>query len=109
AGASIVNDISALRVAPEIAALCAERGAGLILMHMQGTPRTMQDAPHYDDVVAEVKQFLAERVEVAVAAGVPRERIWIDPGIGFGKTVEHNLALLAHLDEIAALGPPVLA
>lgn len=109
AGAGIVNDISALRQSPEIAALCAERDAGLILMHMQGTPRTMQQDPRYEDVVSEVKRFLAERVEAAVAAGVAESRIWIDPGIGFGKTVEHNLILLARLGEIAELGPPVLA
>lgn len=108
AGAEIINDISALRMAPDIADLCAERGAGLVLMHMQGTPRTMQDSPHYEDVVGEVRDFLAERVDAAVAAGVSHEKIWVDPGIGFGKTVAHNLALLAGLGEIASLGPPVL-
>ena len=109
AGASIINDITALRHNPEIAALCAERDAGLVLLHMQGRPRTMQDAPHYDDVVAEVRAFLAERVEFALSEGVAEQRIWVDPGIGFGKTVEHNLALLANLDQIVALGRPVLA
>lgn len=109
AGAAIVNDISALRSTPEIASLCAERGAGLVLMHMQGNPRTMQIEPRYEDVVSEVKSFLAERVEVALAAGVPETRIWLDPGIGFGKTVEHNLTLLARLGEIVELGLPVLA
>ena len=109
AGATIVNDVSALRYSPEIAPLCAEHAAGLILMHMQGDPRTMQDEPRYDDVVSEVKSFLAERVEAAVAAGVPEDRIWVDPGIGFGKTVEHNLILLARLGEIAELGLPVVA
>jgi len=77
-------------------------------VHMQGEPRTMQDAPRYGDVVADVAAFLRERVELAVGAGVARERITIDPGFGFGKTVEHNLALLARLDELVALGPPVL-
>lgn len=109
AGAAIINDITALRHNPEIASLCAERGAGLVLMHMRGTPRTMQDAPRYDDVVGEIKAFLAERAEFAIAEGVPADRIWIDPGIGFGKTVEHNLALLARLGEIVELGYPVLA
>ena len=86
AGATIVNDVTALRGDPEMAALCAERGAGVVLMHMQGDPRTMQDDPTYDDVVDDVKAFLAERLEAAVAAGVAEERIWLDPGIGFGKT-----------------------
>jgi dihydropteroate synthase len=108
AGASIVNDVTALRNAPEIASLCAERGAGLVLMHMQGEPRTMQESPHYDDVVDEVKAFLAERTEVAVAAGVPEERIWLDPGIGFGKALEHNLELLRRLGELRALGRPLV-
>lgn len=108
AGAAIVNDITALRHNPEIAGLCAERGAGLILMHMQRTPRTMQEAPHYDDVVTEIKAFLVERTEFAIAAGVPESRIWVDPGIGFGKTVAHNLELIARLDEIVDLGLPVL-
>ena len=108
AGATFVNDVTAFRAAPGLAELVAERGAGCCLVHMQGEPRTMQDAPHYDDVVGEVAAFLAERVEAAVAAGVARERIMIDPGIGFGKTVEHNLELLARLDELVALGQPVL-
>jgi dihydropteroate synthase len=108
AGATIVNDVTALRADPEIAALVADRGAGLILMHMLGSPRTMQQDPAYDDVVDEVRAFLAERVEAAVAAGVPEERIWLDPGIGFGKTLEHNLELLRRLDEIVALGRPLV-
>jgi len=107
-GASIVNDVTALRRAPEIAALCAERGAGLILMHMLGDPRTMQDDPRYDDVVDDVKAFLAERLEVAIAAGVEEEGIWLDPGIGFGKTLEHNLELLRRLDELRELGRPLV-
>jgi dihydropteroate synthase len=108
AGASIVNDVTALRRDPEMAALCAERGAGVVLMHMPGNPRTMQDDPSYGDVVDEVKSFLAGRIEVAVAAGVEEERIWLDPGIGFGKTVEHNLELLRRLAELRGLGRPLV-
>jgi dihydropteroate synthase len=108
AGASIVNDVTALRRDPEMAALCAERGVGVVLMHMPGNPRTMQDDPTYGDVVGDVKAFLAERVEVAVAAGVAEERIWLDPGIGFGKTVEHNLELLRRLAELRGLGLPLV-
>ncbi len=108
AGASIVNDVTALRRDPEIAALCAERGVGVVLMHMPGTPRTMQDNPAYDDVVDDVKAFLAERTEAAVAAGIDEERIWLDPGIGFGKTLEHNLELLRRLGELRELGRPLV-
>ena len=108
AGASIVNDVTALRGDPEIGGLCAERGAGLVLMHMLGDPRTMQADPRYGDVVEDVKAFLAERVEVAVGAGVAEERIWLDPGIGFGKTLEHNLELLRRLGELRELGRPLV-
>jgi dihydropteroate synthase len=108
AGAAIVNDVTALRADPEIAALCADRGATLALMHMQGDPRTMQESPAYEDVVDDVKAFLAERIEFAIAAGVAEERIWIDPGIGFGKTLDHNLELLRRLGELRALGRPIL-
>jgi dihydropteroate synthase len=108
AGAAIVNDISALRFDPGLPAVVAEAGAGLVLMHMQGTPRSMQERPVYGDVVAEVRAFLAERLAVATAAGVAREAILLDPGIGFGKTVEHSLTLLRHLPELAALGRPLL-
>jgi dihydropteroate synthase len=108
AGVSIVNDVTALRNAPEIAGLCAERDAGLVLMHMQGDPRTMQEAPSYDDVVDEVKAFLTERLEAAVAAGIAEERVWLDPGIGFGKTLEHNLELLRRLGELRELGRPLV-
>jgi dihydropteroate synthase len=108
AGATIVNDVTALRGDPAMAALCAERGATVVLMHMAGSPRTMQRAPTYDDVVAEVGAFLAERVEVATAAGIAEERIWLDPGIGFGKSVEHNLELLRRLGELRALGRPLV-
>ena len=107
-GATIVNDVTALRGDPDIAALCAERGAGLVLMHMQGTPRTMQRDPRYGDVIDDVKGFLAERLEAAAAAGVAEERIWLDPGIGFGKTLEHNLELLRRLGELRALGRPLV-
>jgi dihydropteroate synthase len=108
AGASIVNDVTALRHDPEIGALCADRGAGLVLMHMQGDPRTMQEDPRYDDVVADVKAFLADRLACAVDAGVVEERIWLDPGIGFGKTLEHNLELLRRLGELRELGRPLV-
>jgi len=108
AGASIVNDVTALRGDAEMAGLCAARGAGLILMHMQGEPRTMQAEPRYGDVVDDVKAFLAERVEVAVAAGVDEARIWLDPGIGFGKTLAHNLELLRRLGELRELGRPLV-
>ena len=108
AGAEIVNDVTALRGDPALGRLCAERGAGLVLMHMRGTPRTMQDDPVYDDVVDDVKAFLDERMEAAVAAGVDEERIWLDPGIGFGKTLGHNLELLRRLDELRALGRPLV-
>ncbi|HET9159934.1 MAG TPA: dihydropteroate synthase [Caulobacteraceae bacterium] len=108
AGASIWNDVTALSWSPESLASAAELGCGVILMHMQGDPRTMQDDPRYEEVVAEVREFLAERARVAMAAGVRREAIWLDPGIGFGKNLAHNLALIANLDRIAALGFPVL-
>lgn len=108
AGATIVNDVTALRGDPEIGALCAERGAGLVLMHMRGEPRTMQESPEYEDVVDDVKAFLAERLEAAVGAGVEEERIWLDPGIGFGKALEHNLELLRRLGELRELGRPLV-
>ena len=108
AGATIVNDVTALHGDPQIAALCAERGVALVLMHMQGDPRTMQLDPTYDDVVDDVRAFLAERTEAAVAAGVPEERIWLDPGIGFGKTLEHNLELLRRLGELRESGRPLV-
>ena len=107
AGAEIVNDVTALGD-PEMAALVADRGAELVLMHMQGSPRTMQENPTYDDVVDDVRAFLSERIECAVAAGVDEERIWVDPGIGFGKTVDHNLELLRRLRELTDLGRPIM-
>jgi dihydropteroate synthase len=107
-GASIVNDISGLRDDPEMAGLVAERGAGLILMHMKGTPADMQANPVYDDVVGEIRGFLAQRIETAVCAGIPGERIIADPGIGFGKTVDHNLELIRRVHEFRSLGVPVM-
>jgi dihydropteroate synthase len=108
AGATIVNDVTALRGDPEIAAVCADAGATVVLMHMLGEPRTMQANPVYDDVVVAVKSFLAERVEAALAAGIDPERIWLDPGIGFGKTAAHNLELLRRLGELRELGRPLV-
>lgn len=108
AGAEIVNDVTALRGDPEVAALCAERDAGVVLMHMLGEPRTMQEDPRYEDVVAEVKVFLAERLEAAVAAGIAEDRVWLDPGIGFGKTGAHNMELLRRLGELRELGRPLV-
>ncbi|HEY2480342.1 MAG TPA: dihydropteroate synthase [Solirubrobacterales bacterium] len=108
AGASIVNDVTALRGDPEMAALVADRGAGLVLMHMAGEPRTMQVNPEYGDVVAEVRDFLAARLAAAVAAGIDESRIWLDPGIGFGKTAQHNFELLRGLGELVSLGRPIL-
>jgi len=108
AGASYVNDVTAFRHDPGMAALVAERGARCCLMHMLGEPRTMQDDPRYDDVVSEVKAFLAERLAFATAEGVPEDRIELDPGIGFGKTVEHNLELLRRLGELTDLGRPIV-
>src|SRR5256885_8173173 len=107
-GADVVNDVSAGRLDPGLLPLCAERGVPVVLMHMQGVPATMQDDPCYGDVVAEVAAFLAERARAAPAAGVAADAIVVDPGIGLGKTVAHNCALLARLDLVASLGYPVL-
>jgi dihydropteroate synthase len=107
-GAELVNDVTALRGDPELAGVVADHGAYLCLMHMRGKPRTMQDDPRYDDVVAEVARFLDERLSFAVAQGIPEEAICLDPGIGFGKTVEQNFELLRRLDELTALGRPIL-
>ena len=107
AGASIVNDVSACTADPAMADVVARSGCEVCLMHMQGGPQTMQDAPEYEDVVAEVKSYLQVRVEALTGAGVDPSRIWLDPGIGFGKTLGHNLELLRRLDEISALGFPV--
>jgi dihydropteroate synthase len=108
AGAVMVNDVSAFRFAPELAGLVAERRVDCCLVHMLGDPRTMQADPRYEDVVSEVRAFLEERLAFAVREGVAEERVWIDPGIGFGKTVDHNLELLRRLDEIAQIGRPVV-
>lgn len=108
AGASIVNDISGGRGDPAMLTLVAEAGAAIVLMHMQGAPKTMQDNPYYDDVVAEVADALRRQVDSAVAAGVKPERLAIDPGIGFGKRKQDNIDLLAHLDRFVAMGYPVL-
>lgn len=107
-GAIMVNDVTALRGDPELAGVVADADAYVCLMHMLGEPRTMQEAPRYEDVVSDVKAFLEERLAFAVEAGIAEERVCLDPGIGFGKTVEHNLELVARLDELAALGRPVL-
>jgi dihydropteroate synthase len=109
AGAAMWNDVTALRHAPDSLAAAAALKCEVVLMHMQGEPGTMQAEPRYDDVVAEVAAFLAARAEAAMAAGVPRGHIWLDPGVGFGKhMIRHNLPLLAGLDRIVALGFPVL-
>lgn len=108
AGAAIVNDVTALRGDPRMAAVVADAGCPVILMHMQGEPKTMQLAPRYQDVVKEVRDFLLERVESAVAAGIDPGKIILDPGIGFGKRIEHNLTLLNHLGMITVAGFPVL-
>jgi dihydropteroate synthase len=107
-GAVLVNDVTALRSDPDLAGVVADSGAYLCLMHMLGEPRTMQAEPRYDDVADEVASFLEERLAFAVAAGIPEERICLDPGIGFGKTVTHNLELVRRLDVLVALGRPVL-
>jgi dihydropteroate synthase len=108
AGATIVNDVTALRGDADMASLCAERGATVVLMHMLGEPRTMQRDPRYDDVVEDVKAFLGERLEAAVAGGIEEERVWLDPGIGFGKTGAHNMELLRRLGELRELGRPLV-
>ncbi len=107
-GAELVNDVTALRGDPELAGVVADAGAYLCLMHMQGEPRTMQQRPRYDDVAGEVAAFLEERLAFAVAQGIAEERICLDPGIGFGKSMEHNLELVRRLDVLLALGRPVL-
>jgi dihydropteroate synthase len=107
-GAELVNDVTALRGDPALAGVVAESGVYLCLMHMLGEPRTMQRDPRYDDVVSEVKAFLEERLRFAVAEGIAEENVCLDPGIGFGKTVEHNFELIRRLDELAALGRPLV-
>jgi dihydropteroate synthase len=107
-GAELVNDVTALRGDPELAGVVADSGVHLCLMHMLGEPRTMQVDPRYDDVVSEVKAFLEERLRVAVEAGIAEERVLLDPGIGFGKTVEHNFELIRRLDELVSIGRPIV-
>src|SRR3954447_2474540 len=108
AGASYVNDVTAFRHDPALAGFVADRGLECCLMHMLGEPRTMQHDPRYEDVVSDVKAFLEERLEAAINAGIPEEKVQLDPGIGFGKALRHNLELLDRLDEIAAIGRPVV-
>src|SRR6185312_13695410 len=107
-GVELINDVTALRGDPALAGVVAESGAYVCLMHMQGEPRTMQAEPRYDDVVSEVAAFLEERLAFAVESGIREELVCLDPGIGFGKTVEHNFELLRRLDELTALGRPVV-
>jgi dihydropteroate synthase len=108
AGATLLNDVTAFRADPQIADIAAAAGAECCLMHMLGDPRTMQDDPHYDDVVSDIKAFLEERMSFAIDKGIPEEKIMLDPGIGFGKTVAHNLELLRRLGELVELGRPVV-
>ena len=107
-GATMVNDISALRADPEMAGVVAESGCQCVLMHMLGTPKTMQNDPRYDDVISDVCAFFEARLREAAQRGIHETQIWLDPGFGFGKTVEHNLTLLRRLDEIGRFGLPVL-
>ncbi|MGI8587768.1 MAG: dihydropteroate synthase [Chloroflexia bacterium] len=108
AGAVIVNDITGLHAEPDLAEAVAAHGAALVLMHIKGTPRTMQENPHYTDLIGEIRAYLQEGLERALAAGVGRDRIWADPGIGFGKTIHHNLEILRRLGELGSLGVPLL-
>jgi dihydropteroate synthase len=108
AGADMINDVTALRGDPDMAAVAAEAGCPLVLMHMLGTPRTMQEDPRYDDVVGDISGFLRERIRAAAAAGIEETNIIVDPGIGFGKKLQHNLEILNRLKEFAALGRPIL-
>jgi dihydropteroate synthase len=108
AGATVVNDVSAGRDDAEMLPMVGERGVGFVAMHMQGRPRDMQADPRYGDVVAEVLEFLRERCAACLEAGVAKEKVWIDPGIGFGKTVQHNLELLRRLSELRSLGLPLV-
>ena len=107
-GASIINDVSALRGDPAMASIIAQFDAGVVLMHMQGTPQTMQQNPRYDDVVQQVRQFLQDRVQCAMESGIPQSHIVLDPGFGFGKLVSHNLELLRQLSSLSTLGRPLL-
>lgn len=108
AGADIINDISALRTDPDMASLAKEHGVSVILMHMQGTPTDMQDAPQYEDIIREIISFFEERIEFACSNGIERDSLILDPGIGFGKSVEHNLKIIAQLGKFNTLGLPLL-
>ncbi|RYD48730.1 MAG: dihydropteroate synthase [Verrucomicrobiaceae bacterium] len=108
AGADIVNDVSGLTADPGMTGVCARSGCGVVVMHMQGTPRTMQSSPHYEDVVREVRDFFSERLRTLTGAGIDHDAICFDPGIGFGKNLDHNLALIRALDRITAGGRPIL-
>jgi dihydropteroate synthase len=108
AGADIANDVTGLTADPAMADVCARSGCGVVVMHMQGSPRTMQKAPRYSDVVAEVREFFEERLVTLTAAGIPRDALCFDPGIGFGKTLDHNLALLRSMGELSVGGRPLL-
>jgi dihydropteroate synthase len=108
AGARIINDVTGLRGDPGMAQLAAETRAGLVIMHMQGSPRTMQDHPHYDDVIGEIRQFFERQIDTALTAGVDLRQIVLDPGIGFGKNLEHNLEILQRLDQLPVHGRPIL-
>jgi dihydropteroate synthase len=108
AGAEIVNDISGLTFDPAMIDVCRETGAGVICMHIQGTPQTMQLSPRYDDVVAEISDVFRERIAYLESRGIPRERVMLDPGVGFGKTAQHNLDILSHISAFHALGRPLL-
>jgi len=108
AGASIVNDISGLRFDPAMAATIAELSVSVVIMHIKGKPRDMQEDPHYEDLISEIKEYLRESIGIAKNAGIPEDRIMIDPGIGFGKTFDHNLEIIQRLKEFQELGMPVL-
>ncbi len=108
AGASLVNDISGLRFSPDMAKVVADHGAAVVLMHIKGTPRDMQREPVYDDVIGEITDYLSRSIDIALGAGIRRDRILIDPGIGFGKSLEHNLTILRRLDEFRVLGLPIV-
>ena len=106
-GVSIINDISGLRN-PKMAPIISEYDAGVVIMHMQGSPESMQEDVHYEDCLSEIRQFLEQGIQTAESAGIASDRIWIDPGIGFGKTVKHNLEILANLDSLVSLQKPIL-
>ena len=108
AGAEIINDVTGLEGDPDMPAVAADSNVGVCVMHMKGTPQTMQDAPHYGDVVEEIYHYLRQRLQFCIAAGIPKERVCLDPGIGFGKTHEHNLELLRHTERFCSIDSPIL-